>query len=278
MSQLSGKADLYTHICFEKTYDKGSYKESDILECFEIFKKKTGGVIYQHKPITVTVSNQNYWSKELGFEIVKHKSMVPDFRYKNHFRENIHYTYTYHDKEYKSLKDLNKQNLYFDCKIRFDTLIDLIPYFPYLVTIAACTREKETIFIANKSYVESQFEESFNFSSGPNYSSFNYYRTELSNLYRDVILKYFNPAGRMFTETFTVDSDLSITVGKRLDTNFEIEVERKSHEIIYDNPRIVNKDIGLIDVSLVWPGELKPGDSITITYVVDINQSKKEIL
>ena len=56
MSRFSGKCDLFDHMCMEKhrTKDGSDKKEdlekasvlySDPVECFEIFKKKTGGVL-----------------------------------------------------------------------------------------------------------------------------------------------------------------------------------------------------------------------------------------
>lgn len=48
MSRLSGVCDLYDYILSEKMYDHEGYFTSDLLECFEIFRQKTEGVIYQH--------------------------------------------------------------------------------------------------------------------------------------------------------------------------------------------------------------------------------------
>ena len=57
MSKFSGKCDLYDHIMMEKTYPDSKNPNiliSNELECFEIFKKRTGGKLYQHLKIELT--------------------------------------------------------------------------------------------------------------------------------------------------------------------------------------------------------------------------------
>jgi hypothetical protein len=54
MSKFSGKCDLYDHVMMEKTYPDPNNKNilvSDELECFEIFKKRTGGILCQSRKV-----------------------------------------------------------------------------------------------------------------------------------------------------------------------------------------------------------------------------------
>ena len=82
MSWASGKCDLFNHLSFCKmrTIDGSDKKEdldkarvlySDEMECFKIFKQRTGGVLHQHKRIEVTEHNQDFVAKKCGnFEII----------------------------------------------------------------------------------------------------------------------------------------------------------------------------------------------------------------
>lgn len=190
MSVFSGKCDLFDHISFEKMYNNGSYKVSDELECFEIFKKRTGGKIYQHYLVKVTELNQDKvkdYCKD--FDFTKIETKVPDKRMKEGFKIITSYTYTYYGTEYKSLKELNKHGVYIEQEITFNTLLDIIPYYSYVIAFSASDENSEHVVIANESYPMSEFND------GLKYGTFfrfpNWENQRLQEHYIEVCKKYF---------------------------------------------------------------------------------------
>ena len=186
MSRFSGKCDLCDHISMEKTYDKGSYLESNEDECFEIFKQKTGGVIYQLIPLKLTSCNIDAEIKKVNDEKVLskiiHKEVHSDKRTKSGTREVVFHTYMYHGKEVKSLSEIDDY-----CtkkEIHFDTLLDLIPYYPYIIVIAYSSKDHEEIIISNKSYIDQQEEMYLKY--GHNSKLVDMYREDLKEHYLEV--------------------------------------------------------------------------------------------
>lgn len=208
MGTYSGRCDLFDHISMEKMYDKGSYKTSDELECFNIFKQKTGGVIYQLVRVPL-----NEWNFDKFAEIEKAKERttyklekdikyleVPDKRCKTGIRkvEDITYKVSYFNRtvEAKSLAEINKQiSYYYRKEIRFDTIFDILPYYPYIITTAYSDKKREHVIVASQSYVESEFEELLQ--SGYVSIMYNHYKADLQKHYKELIDKYgddlFNP-------------------------------------------------------------------------------------
>lgn len=255
MSRLSGKCDLFDHISFEKMVpdkDNPNILRSDIMECFKIFKERTKGVIYQHKHLKVSENNQDLIEKlsEGNFKVITHKEEVQDLRRKDKTRTKVTYTYMYWDKEY-TLKEINKHGVFVKVPIRFNTLIDLIPYLPYLVSMSANNQEGEIVYITNKSYVDQEFEEMLE--HGCDMTNMrNHYKKELSELYRDVILKYYNPQGREHEELVEFDKDtLQGKLSKPIDDSFDLkwvfkDVENTSH---WCSPKIVDAPQGIIEIN-----------------------------
>ena len=126
---------------------------SDELECFEIFKEKTGGVIHQHKRVEVTEYNQNFVAQQCKwFQVNPVQDEVPAETKKGK-KPKQRYTYYYFGKEYLTLKSLNKHGVYITLDIHFDTLLDIIPYYPYVVSMSSCDKDHQEIYIADKSEV-----------------------------------------------------------------------------------------------------------------------------
>ena len=131
---------------------------SDELECFEIFKENTGGVIHQHKLVKVTESNQDFVAKQckyFTFDTIPN----PDPSSK----KKPKYTYKYFGTEYPTLKALNKHGVYITIDIHFDTLLDIIPYYPYIVCMGAYSNGREEIIISAESEVISRRDESLEY-------------------------------------------------------------------------------------------------------------------
>lgn len=189
MSLYSGKCDLFDHIMMQKTYDMGRYKVSDELECFNIFKEKTGGVIHQHKEIEVTEHNLDFIAEHCkDFWAIPHKQIVKDKRLKKGEKEVTTYTYQYFGKEYKDLKEINKQGVYITIDIAFDTLLDLIPYYPHIVTFSASSEGKQVVYISNESYAIRERDDHFKWGGS---NLWEYYNKRLQEHYLEVCERYF---------------------------------------------------------------------------------------
>lgn len=265
MSKFSGKCDLYDHMMMLKTQQKGNVYVSDEWECFNEFKRKTKGVLYQHYKVRVTINNQKFVSEHCkDFAFVTHTISKPDKRSKSGEKNYTYYTYEYYNRQYNSLQELNKHGVYITVEVHFDTLLDLIPYYPYIITCMFSDNEKETVFISNESFVRSEFYEGLQYG----YISQLNYNKVLQEHYKQVVLRYFNPIGREITETISLDknTDLhNIQLSNAIDYQWQVDVIRDHRSSIWSYPQIVDADRGIIDISMVWPNESM--DSITIKYV-----------
>lgn len=190
MSSYSGVCDLSDYISFEKMYDKGSYKLSDELECFEIFKKKTNGKIYQHHLVKVSEFNQDKVKENCrGFDFTKIETKVPDKRLKEGFKIITSYKYTYYGTEYNSLKELNKRGVYIEQEITFNTLLDIIPYYPYIIGFSASDENGAHVVISNNPEPMREFEDSLK--HGGLFRFPNWENQRLQEHYIEVCKKYF---------------------------------------------------------------------------------------
>lgn len=190
MSRFSGKCDLYDTMMME-----GIFEEDDSeLNCFEILKRKTNGIIYQDFKLELTPfniefevnkrNNSNYLNIE--HNIVK----VPDKRCKSEFRCVDKPTYTYLFEKYNNLDDINKIGYYARKEIKFDTLLDLIPYYPYTIKVLSENYDSACIVLSDRSYVDVH-EETLRQGGIDCSETINDYRKELQNHYLEVINKYF---------------------------------------------------------------------------------------
>ena len=112
MSVFSGKCDLCDHVMMYKhrtkegsdrpeDLEKARVYYSDEMECFQEFVKRTGGVLHQHKGLTVTEFNRSLIEKlNPSFKVLEHTRQVADKRTKTGTREEVYYTYEYYGKEY----------------------------------------------------------------------------------------------------------------------------------------------------------------------------------
>jgi hypothetical protein len=99
--------------------------------------------------------------------------------------------YHYWGKPYKSLKEINKKGYYASKTIVFDTILDLIPYYPYIVSFMSSEEDcKMFVVISGQSYVDHQEEEARK--HGYNIEMTNYYRKALQEHYVEIVNKYFS--------------------------------------------------------------------------------------
>lgn len=272
MSVFSGKCDLCDHIMMYKhrtkegsdrpeDLEKAHVYYSDEMECFQEFMKRTGGVLHQHKCLTVTEFNRSLIEKlNPSFKVLKHTRQVADKRTKTGTREEVYYTYEYYGKEY-TLKEINKRKVYITVDIKIKTLLDLIPYYPYIVSTCWCNGEdeKETIYISDRSFVEEEYDKHLQW--GYESEMINHYRNELQDHYRSVVLRYFNPEGKIVTEKVFFDEHHRATTNYPIDSNFDIEWDIKP---CWTHPRIIDGqtiEIHPTDYELMNP------KTATITYV-----------
>jgi len=262
MSRFSGKCDLFDHIGGTAGwYDKNgnpvkigdpgvSVYYSDEYRDFLEFKKRSGGVMHQHKKVKVTEQNQDEVERLLGgrFKAIAHTESVPDKRRRSGEREVTTYTYEYWGREYGSLHELNKHGVYMMIDVHFDTILDLIPYYPYLVTSACCDKDKQTVFISSQSYVDEERDERYG--RGFFYNSWEHYHEELQNHYRDIVLKYFNPAGREHVEEVVFDENFLGKVSKPIDPNFKLEWRWPDGKIHthWTSPKIEDAESGTVRI------------------------------
>ena len=260
MSLYSGKCDLYDTIITQhfrckngsdkkEDLDKAKLVYSDELECFNDFKKKTNGIMYQHQEIKVTEQNQSLIEKKCShFKVIEHTREVEDKRYKNNKKKETTYTYEYYGKEY-SLKELNKKGVYITKEIHFDTILDIIPYYPYLVTNMDSINDELKIFISDESYVDTKERKYLQEGYVPTVCD--YYRKELQKHYIEVVQKYYIPKQEnIIFELVKFNEDRIGKTQYPIDDRFEVKWFFKDKDIPYwDEPEVIDYKEGLIEIS-----------------------------
>ena len=267
MSFLSGKADLADFISgLGGWYNKngkpvkfgdpgvGAYY-SDIYRDFLEFKKRTKGVIYQHKRIKeVTQFNQQFIEEHCpSFKIIEQTLYAYDKRTKTSQRALTTYTYNYWGKEYTAKELKKKGGVFITVEIHFDNLLELLPYFPYVVVCAACDKDSQHIVIANEPYPEEQYESGLQ--HGFEHSR-DYYTHKLAEYTREITLRYFNPEGREVFEDVEFELEeckegdtprYIAWLSWQIDTNFNVEwISDKVH---WTSPKVIDAEQGIIEMS-----------------------------
>ena len=191
MSSFSGKCDLYDTMsmcALHPSKDNHNVLVSDDLEAFEVFKKETDGVIYQ--PVKIELNdynaemeckrNKSFLSRE------EHIEEVPDKRCKSGKKIHKYYTYRYFGRE-MTLEQINKQGYWTKKEIHFDDILDLVPYFPYIIGVMAVDNEnhKRYVEISDHSYVDEK--ENDLLQSGIKSETAKYYRQRLKEKYKELV-------------------------------------------------------------------------------------------
>ena len=259
MSKFSGRCDLADHIMMEKMYDKGTCKVSDELECFELFKERTGGVIYQHKLIEVNRFNED---------------LIKDYCEDNKFKVlEPGKLYEYWDEQY-TLKQLNKKGVYITVPIYFNTLLDIIPYYPYVINMCFSSDGKERVYIANKSDIES--EQMSALFAGYTPGMTDYYRKHLQEHYLEVCKQYFlyklpeREREIGLQSIIFKDDRYLIDTGKKIDYMHDLEyvfADGKKHSH-WTSPKIYEEnyiEISKQDIELLK--DFIKSDTVKVKYV-----------
>ena len=274
---ICGKYDLYDHICMEKMHHQDPYNPnsplvSDIMECFEVFKERTGGILYQHYKVEVNDYNKFQIEKKCPFlNIIGHKSIKEDKRYKDSKKEIITYSYKYYDKEYSSLKELNKKGVYATREIKFENIFELIPYFPYIIASMSSNGNKEIIFISKESYTDKRFEKDMiTFPDNADEHNY-YYRKNLANITKEICLKYFSDyKERTIKEELEVikeNDKYVVHTSRDIDYNFEAKVDEDNKDkiVCYSlTPKYI--DNHTLDVSSTY-FDIDKREKIVVKYV-----------
>ena len=125
------------------------------------------------------------------FKVLSHTVTLKDKRYKEGKKEKTFYTYSFRGKEYTTLDKLNKEHIYILRKIYFDNIVELIPYFPYIIACSSHSKDEEHIIISRKSYIEQIYDSNLEFGS-THPDDFNHiYRKRLADITKEIILKEF---------------------------------------------------------------------------------------
>ncbi|MBO7212632.1 MAG: hypothetical protein J6V44_16740 [Methanobrevibacter sp.] len=284
MSIYSGKCDLCDHIggmggWYDRDGNPVKFGDenvhvyySDEMQDFIEFKRRTGGVMYQHMRIEVTEFNQNFVAKKCdAFKVIEHIEKVKDKRLKSGEREKKTYTYEYFGKEYKTLKELNKKHVYITKEIHFDTLLDVIPYYPYIVSTCYSDKDKMVVYLSKHSYVDEQEESAYKWGREGNFAA-HYSRKELQDHYREVVLRYYNPAGREQIELVSFNEEGVGYVSNPIDTNFYVKWKFDKPTSFWTSPEVIDADKGIIKMSKNDLLEL--GNKVNVYYV---KQTDKKI-
>lgn len=150
MSDFSSRCDLWDHIY--SIGCKGTTDEMTEKEMFEVFKKRTGGVLYQNIQVPLTERNFEIEAKKEPYLLrcEKEEVLTPDKRTKEGVRRGYKYHYFYLNEEIK----LPKKDYYAKSEIHFNDMLDLVPYYGYIISSMASDPDGETVFIASRSEID----------------------------------------------------------------------------------------------------------------------------
>lgn len=276
---ISGMGGYYDSITKKpvKFGDEDCYGyTSDLLQDFEAFKKQTGGVIYQHREIKL-----QSWMRDEEFNFIKEHCSQFDYHCLKEAGKAVKisdYTFTYWNNNY-SFKTLKKKGVWVEVPIMFNTLLDLLPYFPYIVTF----RCGNHVVITNESYVDSERTKHVE-NCWDNTQSFTHYKKNLADLYLEVCKRYFLYDLENRTKIITITNDMTkdkdgnyiVAINKKLDYMHDIEFifEGNSHYAYWTSPKITKDDSGeyhLItiskeDVEVYLKDDIK-NNTVSLKYV-----------
>lgn len=261
MSLFSGKCDLYDlvismhHRCKNGSDKKEDLENANVLysdeyECFLEFKKKTNGTIYQHKRVEVTEQNQKLVAEKCNGDLEIIELPLEGKQRKHRYI----YRYKGYDQgyEYKSLKELNKVGVYITLEIHFDTILDLIPYYPYLTGLVFSDSEKMTVYISNQPYTIKVRDGLLN-SGYDGQKSYEYYTKRLQAHYGTVVQLYYTPKPENhIIETVVFDDTRQARTAFPIDGRFVVKwffVDGDHNHNKWCQPKVIDYEKGLIEIS-----------------------------
>lgn len=164
MSKLTGKCDLYDHV-----YEIGSYGHPvNKKEKFEIFKQRTNGTIYMEVPVVLTKKNVKYFLEHDDRLSLTDKG-----------------EYQYLRQIFRTLNKLNKFGYRYKRPIKFETMLDLVPYLSHVITFMVSNVEKEVVYITELPWHEQEYLDGLNYGYEHKFSPF--YIRQLRNEYKEAL-------------------------------------------------------------------------------------------
>lgn len=279
MSLYSGKCDIL---------DSMMVGHDDELEAFEDFKKQTDGTIYQMYHIKeVNEWNQYFIEKNCNaFKVIKNVSQDADKRFKEGFKEVTTYTYEYYGKTYTAKELKQKGGVYVKLPIHFETILDLVRYYPYTISMAGYSDGKAHIVISKESFVDRQRKDLVE--SGYSSSMFDTYNHELAEHYRELVRRLdYNLEGRTKEEEIQnlkeCDSDLDyyhMSLNEIPSTNHPIQfvwIDGKAHSH-WTSPKYCQSNIIKIskqDVDYYLKDDIK-NHTVKVRYISAYKHSTNE--
>lgn len=256
MSCFSSKFDLFDYMSGISGWrDKDDNKVNDTYfnprhenewEDFLVFKERTKGMLHQHLKVVVSEYNQEDIKERCSqFDFTEHIKVIKDKRFKTGVREEKYFTYTYWNKEYSSLKELNKKGVYITIDIKFDTLLDLLPYYPYIVSSSASTEDSLYIVISSKPYPLERRDTSLK-TGGRLSDDLEYCTKKLQDHYQEVVLKYYNSTNREVIEELEFkkfnDDNYIAKTSYDIDDKFKAEwIFDNDYKVHWTAPEVLNK-------------------------------------
>ena len=258
MSKFSGKTDVFDLLMsMHYRCKNGSDKKEDLekanalyndeYECFLEFKEKTNGILYQKKKIKVTKDNVRLVAQKSNGHLEIVELPLQDKQRKHR------YIYRHNGIDYPNLKELNKVDIYITLEIHFDTLLDLIPYYPYLTTAIYSDNKSMMVIISDKPYPLELRDAMLN--SGINRTSmYEAYTKELQDHYKFVVQNWYTPKleNHIFEKIkFRKDNRLGVTmlkIDERFDVKWFFRDGDEKHSV-WSQPKVIDYDKGIIEIS-----------------------------
>lgn len=109
--------------------------------------------MHQERKVLVTDYNIDDISR-INHQLVYTNRTIKKTDKDGNTKEVLHRFYCYWDKEYDSIKKLNKHGVYVMIDIPFETIFDLIPYYPYIIACHYWSNDNEMVILAKDSFVD----------------------------------------------------------------------------------------------------------------------------
>jgi hypothetical protein len=288
MSRLTGDAsDLISHIFMSG--DEGD----NFYECFLKFKEATRGVIHIVHPVKINKANAEYVAKHSRmYDYFKEIRKFKDGRCKCGYRSDEHLVFQQkfgnHDR-FDTIEELVKSHgsdtFYVTEEYKFEDILDIMPYLAhgvgsYMMSTDDNGNRVVSVTVSGTSMYDDSDEMARSVGMDPHTS---WRRREYLEFFRDVVINYLNPIGRIIVKDIYFDKGTTtINVGAPIDSNFPVEIVLRKDvdpDFMMHQPELVNADEGTVDISGVFLTDYQESmTSIRLRFVAQKAFFKKEDL
>lgn len=168
MSKFSGKCDFYDQIFMFSDHENE-------IDAFNEFKDKTGGVIHIQTPLI-------FRNKKEVLKEIERLNNPDKLKYDKDKK-----VFVYYGREFKSAAALNKVGYVYLRDVKFEDPIDLIQYYPYLISMSYCSNDSQYIVLSSESYPMMEYKENKYYTS----RSLKWYNDELKAEFIRVVKTYY---------------------------------------------------------------------------------------